>query len=269
MRIKMLTVDKISQEMIENYLFISKKSVFPKILLPNLEKLATEYLKIKKAFEELLEEDSFCLFEREKNDFITPIGINKNIMFASVWFKSHLIINSSLDNNESNKPLSSSFPTMRASFTLSENKEINLYFDMPHTDLETDYKSEKTVKNSYHYSTENTEYDSIDIKRETQKLIIFIKKDFQTTYEKNLNQANNKIKKIYYLGEVLLELLNENIDIENFLKYDNSYLYNEIDEKIDLISDFLSLNNDINIVEKANNFKSINLTKPQHPRIKK
>lgn len=269
MRIKMLTVDKISQEMIENYLFISKKSVFPKRLLPNLKKLAIEYFKIKKSFEDFLEADNFRLFEREKNDTILSIGINENIMFASVWFKNHVIINSSLNNTEEKKPLSTAFPTMRASFTLSGEKEIEMYFDMPHEDFETDHKAEKTVKKSYRYSEEHIEYDSIDIKRETKKLINFIKTDFQTTYENNLIQANNKIKKVYYLGEVLLELLKEDINVEDFLKYDNSYLYNEINEKIDLISDFLSLNNDINIVEKVNKFKSINLTKPQYPRIKK
>ena len=158
---------------------------------------------------------------------------------------------------------------MRASFTISENKELNMHFDMPHEDLETEYKYEKKVKKSYHYSAKHIEYDSIDIKRETKKLINFIKTDFQNDYENNLIQANNKIKKIYYLGEILLELLKRNIDMADFFKYDTSYLYNEINEKIDLISDFLSLNNDVNIVEQANKFKSINVAKPQYPRMKK
>lgn len=263
----MLSVNTISEEIIEHYLSNSKKLEFPKSLLPNLEKISTEYFKLKKSFESVLDNDSIFIFKKEKSDLVRSIGFNENVIFASVWGANHVVINSSLNNSES-KAYPSVFDfAIRASFSipLSYSENIDMTFDIPNGNIETELENKKNKQKN----KSALECDSINIKEETKKLISFVEKDFQTLYEDNLTQAHNKIRKIYYLGEVLLHLLKENIDIEIFLKYNHSYLYSDMDEKLEVINEFLSLNKDIDISDQVNKYKNIKIKKTQNSQLKR
>lgn len=231
----MQSINKISEEMIKYYLSISKEETFPKNLLSSVEKISKEYFEIKNAFNEILYKDSLCLFEKEKEENIDlkSFGINECIVFASVFGKSFLVIKSP----EAKKI---AFPAIRISFTVTEDKNVNMFFDMPY-----DYKK--------------IEDEKINI--EVFKLMNFVKEDFTKFYESNLEDFNNKIRKVYYLGEIFIKILKEKIKLESVIKEHNFYSYNQIIEKVDIIKDYLLLNKDVDISEKINKFKELAVMK--------